>query len=231
MDSQTLEEWVRKLDQTFRMEERKIELLIKNCLSHPSVSNLTNLQLVFFLPNTTSVLQPHDQAVIRSPKADYRGRVVRRLCIALDKTKTLPKISILEAMKILVYSWGAMSAQTIFNYFRKTGFTPQAQNSAIKDAVDPIFKPKESLMQLHGIDPDMVPEGVTPESLIDVDNEVITTAPIITDDDILRNVTTNQSDEDDDNVEEVEEAKPEQPLISNVYPLFLLIHNEGYSVK
>ena len=58
----------------------------------------------------------------------------------------------------------------------------------------------------------MVPEGVTPESLIDVDNEVITTAPMIKDDDILRSVTTNQqehSDEDHDNDKEVEEVAPE----------------------
>ena len=39
----------------------------------------------------------------------------------------------------------------------------------------------------------MVPLGVTPESLIDADNEVITMAPMITDDDALRIVTTNQS--------------------------------------
>ena len=61
----------------------------------------------------------------------------------------------------------------------------------------------------------MVPESVSPESLIDVDNEVITTVPVITDDDILRSVTKNQqeqSDEDDDNDEEVEEAAPERPL-------------------
>ena len=61
----------------------------------------------------------------------------------------------------------------------------------------------------------MVPEVVTPESLIDVDNEVITTAAMITNDDILRSTTTNQqeqSDEDDDNDEEVEEATPERPL-------------------
>ena len=67
----------------------------------------------------------------------------------------------------------------------------------------------------HDIDPDMVPESVNPESLIGVDNEVITMVPMITDDDILRSVTTNQqeqSDEDDDNNEEVEEAAPERPL-------------------
>ena len=106
-------------------------------------------------------------------------------------------------------------AQTIVNCFRKTGITPEAQNTAITD-VDDIFSDlKECLQQLYDIEPDMVSEGVAPESLIDVDNKVITTAAMITDDDILRSVTANQqeqSDEDDDNDEEVEEAAPERPL-------------------
>ena len=45
--------------------------------------------------------------------------------------------------------------------------------------------------------------------------KVITTAPMITDDDILRNAGTSQqeqSDEDDDNDEEVEEVAPERSL-------------------
>ena len=147
MDSQIFEEWVRKLDRTFRMERRKIALLIDNCPAHPSVSDL-NVQLVFLPPNTISVLQPMDQAVIRSLKAHYRGRVVRRLCRALDKTKTLPKISIPQAMKTLVSSWEAVSAQTIGNCLRKAGITPQAQNAAITEADDPFFDLKESLQVL-----------------------------------------------------------------------------------
>ena len=185
------------------MEGRKIAPLTDNCLAHPSVSDQTNVQLVFLLPNTTSVLQLMDQGVIRSLKAYYQGRDVCRLCRALDKTKTLPKISILQPMKILVSSWEVVSAQTIVNCFRKVGITYEAQNAAITDADDPFSNLKGSLQQLHDIDPDMVPESVTPESLTDVDNEVITMAPMITDDDILRSVTTNQQkrcDEDDDNV-------------------------------
>ena len=139
-----------KLDRTFQMEGRKT--------AHPSVSNLTNVQLVFLPPNTTSVLQPMNQGVIRSLKAHYCGRVVRRLCRTLDKKKTLPKLSILQGMKILVFSWGAVSAQTIVNCFRKAGITPEAQNPAIRDAGDPFSDLKESLQQLHDIDPDMVQE-------------------------------------------------------------------------
>ena len=185
------------------MERRKIALPIDNCPAHLPVPDLTNVQLVFLPPDTSSVLQPMDQGVIRRLKVHYRGRVVRRLCRALDKMKTLPKISILQAMKILVSSWEAVSAQTIVNCFRKAGITPEAQNATITDADDPFSDLKESLQQLHYIYPDMVPEGVTQKNLIDVDKEIITTALMITDDDILRSVTTNQpeqSNEDDDNM-------------------------------
>ena len=219
---------MRKLAQTFRMERRKIALLIDSCPANPSVSDLPNVQLVFLPPNTTSVLQPMDQSLFRSIKAHYWRRVARWLCRALDKTKTLPKMSILQAMKILVSSWEAVSAQTIFNCFRKTGITPETKNVAITDADDPFSNLKESLQQLHDIDPDMVPEGVTPEFLTDVDNEVITTAPVITDDDILRSVITNQqeqSDEDDDKDEEVEEATPERPLSLQVDLAIYVIRN------
>ena len=118
-------------------------------------------------------------------------------------------------MKILVSSWEAVLTQTIVNCFRKASITFRDPNTAITDADDPFSNVKESLQQLHDTDPDMVREGVAPESFIDVDNEVITTAPLITDDDILRSLTTNQlerSDEDDDNDEEVEEGAPERPL-------------------
>ena len=73
-------------------------------------------------------------------------------------------------MKILVLSWEAVSAQSIVNCFKKARITPEAQNAAITDADDPFFNHKESLQQLHDIDPDKVTEGVIPEILIHIDN-------------------------------------------------------------
>ena len=114
-----------------------------------------------------------------------------------------PKISILQAIEILVSSWEAVSAQTTVNCFWKAGITVEVQNAAITEVDNPLSDVKKSLRQLHDIDTDMIPDGVTSESL-NVNNKVITTAPMITDDDILRSVTTNQqeqSDEDDENDE------------------------------
>ena len=39
MNSQIIEGWVRKLDQKFRVDERKIAIIIDNCPAHPSISN------------------------------------------------------------------------------------------------------------------------------------------------------------------------------------------------
>ena len=69
MNSEIFEEWVCKLERKFCADDRKITLVIDNCPVHPSISNLTNVQIVFLPPNTTSILQTIDQGVIRSLKA------------------------------------------------------------------------------------------------------------------------------------------------------------------
>ena len=98
------EEWVRKFDSSFRAQSRKVALLIDKYPVHHEIKNLTNINLIFLPPNTTSVLQPMDQGVIRSLKAHYRKKVVR-LCIeAVESNKPLPKISIFQEMKHLVSS-------------------------------------------------------------------------------------------------------------------------------
>ena len=71
MNSEIFEEWVRKLDRKFRADDRNIALIIDKCPAHPSISNLTNVKLVFLHPNTTSILQPMDQGVIRGLEAHY----------------------------------------------------------------------------------------------------------------------------------------------------------------
>ena len=54
MNSQIFQHWVHKLDRKFRVDGRKIAIIIDDCPVHLPISNLTNIQLVFLLSNVTS---------------------------------------------------------------------------------------------------------------------------------------------------------------------------------
>ena len=146
------EEWVRKLDSSFRAQSRKVTLLIDNGPALHENKNLTNINLIFVPPNATSVLQPMDQGVIRSLKAHYRKKVVR-LCIkAVESNKPLPKISILQAMKHLVSSRNAVSKETIVNCFKKSNIIQSNQQAVVNDDEDPFKSLLEDLEKLHELD-------------------------------------------------------------------------------
>ena len=46
-----------------------------------------------------------DQGLNRSFKAHYQKRVIRKLIISLDKKVSLQKISMLDVMNMIVFSW------------------------------------------------------------------------------------------------------------------------------
>ena len=222
MNSEIFEEWVRKLDRTFRADDQKIALIIDNCSAHPSISNLTNVQILFLPPNTTSILQPMDQGVISSLKAHYRGRVVRLLCRALEKKEPCPKISILQSVKILADSWEVVTKETIISCFRKAGITPTVQQTAIVDSDDPFKDLQESLNDLRKADLSMVPDDVTTTALVSFDDDVIATAPEISEGDIIEELRDRQEqgeeEENDDeiSIEEIFDPVVEKPSRSAV---------------
>ena len=69
MDSILFEKWVLEVDRRFTKEGRKIVLLVYNCPAHSSTDNLVSTELIF-VPIGSSTLQPMDQGVIRSLKAN-----------------------------------------------------------------------------------------------------------------------------------------------------------------
>ena len=75
MNGVLLEEWVSELDKKFVSERRKTG--IHNGPVHRQVENLKSIKLLFLPPNTTSQIQPMDQNVIISLKAQYCKNVVR----------------------------------------------------------------------------------------------------------------------------------------------------------
>jgi hypothetical protein len=81
MTSVILKEWLVKWDLELK---RKIILLVDNCKAHKNNSLLKNIIVIFLPANTTPLIQPCDQGIIRAFKAHYRRERFARKTATLD---------------------------------------------------------------------------------------------------------------------------------------------------
>lgn len=79
------EEHIRSWAKDLRNNNRKILLLVDNYPAHSELKNLTNITLVFLLPNMTSILQPMDWGVIKNLKFHYRKSPITHMTDCLDR--------------------------------------------------------------------------------------------------------------------------------------------------
>ena len=78
ISSELFEEWVKETDRNIGAQTRKIALIIANCTAHADVTALEWVELIFLLPNTTSITQPIDQEVIQFLKTKYLSLAVKK---------------------------------------------------------------------------------------------------------------------------------------------------------
>jgi hypothetical protein len=115
---------LQKFDQ--ELGNRKILLFADNASCHKINETLKNIKIIFMPPNTTSLIQPLDQGIIRTVKVHYRTQVMRRMLQAVDNGTSIidyaKSIDILKALHMLKRAWFLVSPTTIKNCFRKAGF-------------------------------------------------------------------------------------------------------------
>ena len=68
MTSEIYQRWHQNFDSKMRRQNHQILLFLDNVPSHPNDVNMTNVKLVFIPANTTSMLQPPDQKIIKTVK-------------------------------------------------------------------------------------------------------------------------------------------------------------------
>ena len=105
MDSDLFQDWIREQGKKFDSQNLKVLLIVDNCPAHPEIGGLKAIELCFLPPNTTPITQPMDQGVIRSLKAKYRSRMTQQIIKAIDANKSIPKVNVLDAMKMLTVCW------------------------------------------------------------------------------------------------------------------------------
>lgn len=122
MTTDLFREFLFSLDKKMKHQNRKVALILDRCPAHPrNINNLTNVELYFLPPNTTSITQPLDAGIINSMKCLYRRNLVKLLLVSYEN-KIEFKLTLLDALYILKQAWNEVSHQTIINCFKHVGF-------------------------------------------------------------------------------------------------------------
>ena len=192
MTAEIWQEWLTSFDSKMLKENRKVLLFVDNVSSHHKPITLKATELVYLPPNTTSVIQPCDQGIIRSFKINYRRRLMNKLLVWMDVKCTINdfKIDLLEAIYLCCGAWNDVSPTLIANSFHHAGFRKDERNfphnANDQDQARNIF----DFMKSHYSEL-FEDAAVTLEAYIDSD-KVIQTECIFTDDQIINEVSNNK---------------------------------------
>ena len=91
---------------------------------HNIVVENEDIGVIFFPPNTTSLLQPMDQSVIASFKKNYRKFFMRELLLRDDCKSLLDfqrEYTIKNAIDNVAYAWDRIPISTLKNAWHKLG--------------------------------------------------------------------------------------------------------------
>ena len=85
-------EWLERLNSKMKAQTCNILMFVDNCWAHPDVK-LSNIKLVFLLPNTTSCLQPCDAGIIAMLKVHYWKCLVCHVLAGMDPATSATELS------------------------------------------------------------------------------------------------------------------------------------------
>jgi len=195
-------EWLHSVDASMRKQKRKILLFIDNCTAHGDIPTLRNVNINFLPANTTSVLQPLDQGIIRNFKVHYRRQVVEHIIAAIEESNDL-SINVLHAIRMAALAWDTVSPTTISNCFRKCGFSlPVREEEPLNVDIDDAAW-NRVCVTLNVSNP------LTFYDYVDVDQDVETVGDL-NDEEIIAEISNNSGtpDDKDDEIDDLPELEP-----------------------
>ena len=170
--------------------------------------------LIFLPPNTTSILQPCDQGIIKAFKQIYRKLLVRSYILHVEdqmkgrKKDQVYKVDVLDALHRIKEAWSLVKQDCIANCFRHAGFVArdqevESEGEAIQEEND--VTDTDSFGNLFSRLSDMIPLSTTAEAYLAVD-EGLATSEVLTTEEIVNSIAEKDDEEEDD-----EEMPPPPP--------------------
>lgn len=166
MTSAIFGNWIKDMDRSMKLQNRKIILLMDNCPSHVAGAVKTdNVKLVFLPPNTTSIAQPLDRGIINSFKVHYRRDLINKTILKLDAGNAT-NIDVLEAIYGIQSAWRLVTSDCIANCFVNAKIIPRQFDADIVKVSQPEDNMAASLQALDA-------EGVNFNDYVTVDENLI----------------------------------------------------------
>ena len=142
MTQRIFHEIVKNFDDRMAKENRKVLLFVDNATCHYGCPELRNVSIQYLPPNTTSLIQPADQGIIKTLKSYYRQNILRRMLTFIDDNpdKSIndfaQTIDVLQALYLVKRAWFLVKPESISNIFRKCGFIRQHDDTEFDDEDD-----------------------------------------------------------------------------------------------
>lgn len=121
MTQKIFSKYLNLLNRNFQLKNRKILLFLDNASCH-FIPELSNIKLVYFPKNSTSLLQPLDQGIIHSFKSFYKKSMINKFIINVSENIEIKLPDILDSMILIKKSWNQVTTKTIINCFKTSGF-------------------------------------------------------------------------------------------------------------
>ena len=98
---------------------------------------------------------------------------------------------------------GKVNTKTVNNRFENAGISKENQSKAFLDTDDPFKNLREQLDKLVVYNPKFLPKGTTANDIVSVNDSIISTEPLISDDAILCDVLDEAGSETEDDTNDV----------------------------
>ncbi|XP_070377297.1 tigger transposable element-derived protein 6-like [Dermacentor albipictus] len=203
MTGAVFKEWLTAFDRDMTAKKRKVCLLIDNCSAHNVEDvQLQSVEVRFFPPNCTALIQPLDQGIINSVKSAYRQRLIQRLVLNIDTGRAI-EVDLYMAVQMVSAAWTATSRSIIYNCFVHAGFHSDAQlaanSTSDEEGCSTIAPPSTEANAAWAAlqDSGDVPADVHIGDYIAVDSEVLAHEEL-SDEAIIEGVRHNDASSDDD---------------------------------
>jgi hypothetical protein len=132
MTAKFFTDWLADVNRMMKKQQRNILLCLDHAPCHPSDISLSNIELLFFPANTTSLSQPLDQGVIHVFKVQYRKCLVKHIIARCSTARSAEEIviSALDAVNWIDLSWRSVTEVTIQHTFHAAGKVVIDQNNS-----------------------------------------------------------------------------------------------------